>query len=149
MKFPIVPEEFEQFYQFLHTHADSYSFPGGYQMVRCANNLWSVIDNIGYRLTDCAVWVGCPREEDKLRNPYLVNDELIRVCKVNLTRYAERLATLTEIIRLPKLIKERGARCECWGSAPGDGVTVINVDHIKPRRDYPHLAMEKAKAYKW
>lgn len=42
-----------------------------------------------------------------------------------------------------EVIKERGARCECCGASPKDGI-VIHVDHIKPRRKYPELALSKA-----
>lgn len=42
-----------------------------------------------------------------------------------------------------EVIQERGARCECCGASPRDGRTVINVDHVKPRRTYPHLALSK------
>jgi 5-methylcytosine-specific restriction endonuclease McrA len=42
-----------------------------------------------------------------------------------------------------EVIKERGARCECCGATPVDGV-VINVDHIKPRLKHPELALVKA-----
>lgn len=43
-----------------------------------------------------------------------------------------------------EVIKERGRRCECCGATPADGVTAINVDHIKPRRLYPELALVKS-----
>ena len=39
------------------------------------------------------------------------------------------------------VIKKRGARCECCGAAPADGVTVINVDHVLPRKTHPELAL--------
>lgn len=39
------------------------------------------------------------------------------------------------------VLKKRGRRCECCGATPTDGKTVINVDHIKPRRKYPDLAL--------
>lgn len=42
-----------------------------------------------------------------------------------------------------EVIVERGARCECCGARPGDGDTIINVDHIKPRRDFPALRLDK------
>jgi 5-methylcytosine-specific restriction endonuclease McrA len=42
------------------------------------------------------------------------------------------------------VLKKRGARCECCGASPADGVTVINVDHIKPRRDFPELALDES-----
>lgn len=42
-----------------------------------------------------------------------------------------------------EVIKERGAKCECCGATPTDGQTVINVDHIKPRKRFPTLALDK------
>jgi len=41
-----------------------------------------------------------------------------------------------------EIIKTRGARCECCGATPIDGVTVIHVDHIKPRQHHPELALD-------
>lgn len=46
-------------------------------------------------------------------------------------------------LRMHVLI-ERGNRCECCGASPADGRTVINVDHIKPRRKYPELALTQS-----
>lgn len=43
-----------------------------------------------------------------------------------------------------EIIQEQGARCRCCGATPSDGVTVINVDHIKPRKNYPELALTKS-----
>lgn len=43
-----------------------------------------------------------------------------------------------------RVLTTRGARCECCGASPADGVTVINVDHIKPRRDFPELALTES-----
>jgi 5-methylcytosine-specific restriction endonuclease McrA len=37
-------------------------------------------------------------------------------------------------------LKQQGARCQCCGASAKDGVR-INVDHIKPRRDFPELAL--------
>lgn len=36
-----------------------------------------------------------------------------------------------------------GARCQCCGASAKDGA-VIHVDHIKPRRTYPELALDEA-----
>ena len=41
-----------------------------------------------------------------------------------------------------EIIKRDGRRCACCGATPDDGVQ-IHVDHIKNRRDYPHLALDK------
>lgn len=40
-----------------------------------------------------------------------------------------------------EVIKKYGARCQCCGATPEDGIK-INVDHIKPRRTHPHLALD-------
>ena len=40
-----------------------------------------------------------------------------------------------------KVLTKRGNRCECCGASPRDGATVINIDHIKPRRLFPELAL--------
>jgi HNH endonuclease len=40
------------------------------------------------------------------------------------------------------VIKKRGARCECCGASPKDGIR-INVDHIKPRKLFPQLALDE------
>jgi hypothetical protein len=38
-------------------------------------------------------------------------------------------------------IKKYGARCQCCGATPADGVK-MNVDHIKPRKIFPQLALD-------
>lgn len=38
-------------------------------------------------------------------------------------------------------LKKHGARCQCCGASPADGVR-INVDHIKPRKTHPELALD-------
>lgn len=39
-------------------------------------------------------------------------------------------------------LKKHGRRCLCCGASPEDGVTVLHVDHIKPRSLYPDLALD-------
>jgi hypothetical protein len=39
-----------------------------------------------------------------------------------------------------KALKLYGPRCQCCGASPADGA-VMNVDHIKPRRLFPELAL--------
>jgi 5-methylcytosine-specific restriction endonuclease McrA len=41
------------------------------------------------------------------------------------------------------VLKKHGARCQCCGASAKDGV-VINVDHIKPRRNFPELALSES-----
>lgn len=43
------------------------------------------------------------------------------------------------ILRYQALVKH-GAKCQCCGATAKDGV-VINVDHIKPRKTHPELAL--------
>ena len=43
-------------------------------------------------------------------------------------------------IRMAALVKY-GARCQCCGASRKDGIK-INVDHIKPRKTHPELALE-------
>jgi 5-methylcytosine-specific restriction endonuclease McrA len=38
-------------------------------------------------------------------------------------------------------LRRFGSRCMCCGAAPKDGA-VMNVDHIKSRKEYPHLALD-------
>lgn len=40
-----------------------------------------------------------------------------------------------------KILKRDGARCACCGATPRDGV-VMHVDHIKPRRTHPEMALD-------
>lgn len=41
-----------------------------------------------------------------------------------------------------KIIKKYGATCQCCGASPQTGA-VINVDHIKPRKFFPNLALDE------
>lgn len=38
-------------------------------------------------------------------------------------------------------LQKHGRACQCCGASPGNG-TILNVDHIKPRRKYPELALD-------
>lgn len=38
-------------------------------------------------------------------------------------------------------LKKYGPRCMCCGASPATGA-VMNVDHIKPRKHFPHLALD-------
>lgn len=40
------------------------------------------------------------------------------------------------------VLKKYGSRCQCCGATPSDGVR-IHVDHIKPRKKYPELALDE------
>ena len=38
-------------------------------------------------------------------------------------------------------LKKHGAKCQCCGASPATGA-VMNVDHIKPRKTHPELALD-------
>jgi hypothetical protein len=38
-------------------------------------------------------------------------------------------------------LKKHGSRCQCCGASPSTGA-VMNVDHIKPRKTHPSLALD-------
>jgi 5-methylcytosine-specific restriction endonuclease McrA len=38
-------------------------------------------------------------------------------------------------------LKKYGPRCQCCGATPATGA-VMNVDHIKPRKKWPSLALD-------
>jgi hypothetical protein len=40
-----------------------------------------------------------------------------------------------------QVLKRDGAKCRCCGATPATGA-VMNVDHIKPRRDFPEMALD-------
>lgn len=40
------------------------------------------------------------------------------------------------------VLRKYGARCQCCGASPATGA-VMNVDHIKPRKLFPHLALDE------
>ena len=42
-----------------------------------------------------------------------------------------------------RVLKKRRPMCECCGASPHTGATV-SVDHIKPRRKFPELALEES-----
>jgi hypothetical protein len=41
------------------------------------------------------------------------------------------------------VLKRDGARCSCCGATPADGLR-MHVDHIKPRKTHPELALNTA-----
>jgi 5-methylcytosine-specific restriction endonuclease McrA len=40
-----------------------------------------------------------------------------------------------------EVLRHYGPKCMCCGATPSDGA-VMNIDHIKPRRTHPHLALD-------
>lgn len=89
--------------------------------------------------------IGIPRVE--LRNHKLsprVRHRTKKVYAVAATQRPDFLQSFEWRQLRMRVLKARGARCECCGASPTDGVTVINVDHIKPRCDFPELALSES-----
>ncbi len=76
---------------------------------------------VGYELLDAIALAGKPGY--KQADPFLTSFEWRRVRMIALRR--------------------DGAKCACCGRTSADGVR-IHVDHIKPRRRYPELALDVA-----
>jgi hypothetical protein len=79
------------------------------------------------KLKSCSVVRKMPAKKPKRSNVYVSSDAF-------LSSYQWRK------LRMEALIKY-GRRCMCCGATPSTGA-VMNVDHIKPRKRYPELALE-------
>lgn len=79
------------------------------------------------KLKSCSVVKKMPAKKPKRSNVYVSSDAF-------LSSYQWRK------LRMEALIKY-GRRCMCCGATPSTGA-VMNVDHIKPRKRYPELALE-------
>ena len=70
--------------------------------------------------------------------------EAVEVFRTDQYEYANDPAFLSSFewkqIRF-KVLQKYGRRCQCCGASPSTGA-VMNVDHIKPRRKFPHLALD-------
>lgn len=79
--------------------------------------------------------------------------EKLRQSKNHLKQYAQKKQKLPKValdsflstyewrrFRMVAL-KKYGSRCQCCGATPSDGA-VMNVDHIKPRKTHPELALD-------
>lgn len=89
-----------------------------------------------------------PKPPQKLQKPK--GQEWFRVCDIAESVISHEQANSDAFLQSyewrrlrMEVIKARGARCECCGASPKDGIR-IHVDHIKPRRRYPELALTRA-----
>jgi len=67
------------------------------------------------------------RQSDKFSDLFIMSDDFLRSPEWRRLRY--------------KVLVQQGAKCACCGSTPQTG-SVMNVDHIKPRKLFPHLALD-------
>lgn len=64
----------------------------------------------------------------------------VRVAGIDVTSTAFLSTYEWRKVRMEAL-KKYGARCQCCGATPANGA-VMNVDHIKPRKLFPSLALD-------
>jgi len=43
-----------------------------------------------------------------------------------------------------KMLQKYDRRCMCCGATPDDGITILHVDHIKPRHKFPRLSLDES-----
>jgi len=79
----------------------------------------------------------------KKRKPIVVTKPKVILPKGIDVTSKEFLATWEWKTLRYEVLVEQGARCKCCGATAADGI-VINVDHIKPRRTHPELALVKS-----
>jgi len=72
-------------------------------------------------------------------NSQAIHDRVVRQPKMDVCSDAFLTSYEWRRVRMEAL-KKYGARCQCCGASPATGA-VMNVDHIKPRRIFPQLAL--------
>ena len=97
--------------------------------------------------------VDLPCEEGQLSPPEKKAKKLRNRRKVNKEKREKRLASKPSVMKDEFLdsyewrkirmvaLKKYGRKCQCCGATPATGA-IMNVDHIKPRRIYPELALD-------
>lgn len=78
---------------------------------------------------------------DKSRDPFPSRQPTPATTKSGLNVVSDAFLQTFEWRRVRMVaLKKYGAVCQCCGASPATGA-VMNVDHIKPRRLFPHLAL--------
>lgn len=71
-----------------------------------------------------------------------INSKPIKENKVNLSVTQDAFLNTYQWRRIRMVaLKTYGAKCQCCGATPANGA-VMNVDHIKPRKLFPELALD-------
>lgn len=95
------------------------------------------LNNIKQVLEDLKNYSGTVIKPKKIVKPKIVVPAGIDVTS------KEFLATWEWKTLRYEVLVEQGAKCKCCGATAANGI-VINVDHIKPRRTHPELALVKS-----
>lgn len=91
-------------------------------------------------------------ERKKIKQEKIKADKVAYVGCDSVKQFSSPMTT--EFIKSPEFLKtfdwlqlrmsvlaKQGNRCECCGATPKDGVKIC-VDHVKPRKFYPQLALD-------
>jgi hypothetical protein len=122
---------------------DQYGVAPGY-----INGIASVLKYIAYYRADLAKLQGLARLEaftgrglvDLCERP--TRQERPKVQKPRIDPNSDAFLESYEWRRVRMVVLKRdGARCACCGATPADGLR-MHVDHIKPRRKFPELALD-------
>lgn len=77
----------------------------------------------------------------KVRRVKLVSDNVVETMTEDFIASNSFLGTSVWRQLRMTVLEHYGSQCMCCGAIPG-GDIVMNVDHIKPRKTHPHLALE-------
>lgn len=109
----------------------TFSFP------ELAKNGYEIdLSNLGQVLEDFK-----QNESGMIKPKFVIKPNKLAKLNVDVTS-KEFLATWEWKTLRYEVLLEQGAVCKCCGAKPSDGVTLC-VDHIKPRRTHPQLALDK------
>lgn len=80
------------------------------------------------------------RKQAKFKAPLAPIKRVVKVAGIDVTS-TEFLSTYEWRKVRMEALKKHGPVCQCCGATPATGA-VMNVDHIKPRKLFPHLALD-------
>lgn len=105
------------------------------------NNGLYILESIGKKETKKYVTEEIKRKQKKESKKEKL--KLIKNNSFNFDKYKSKEFLMTYEWRKLRMeaIKKYGNSCQCCGASPKTGA-ILNVDHIKPRKHFPHLALD-------
>jgi len=108
----------------------------------------SPYNNINHRLLDILARLGnkkyLPDDPAQISKPSHASDNIVEFKryknKIDVTKQEFLESYAWRKLRI-QVIEAYGRRCMCCGNTPEHGA-IIHVDHIKPRKKYPELALD-------
>jgi hypothetical protein len=82
-----------------------------------------------------------PRSDSALAGLKVLDDAHIELKNIPDAKSKDFLLSKAWLRLRLSALKQHGNKCQCCGQSPEDGIK-LNVDHIKPRRLFPELALE-------